>query len=572
LTKRVAHTSIMGMYIRRISRRLASGKMASYLQLAQKVRDPKSGAPRDEVLYHFGPEDQVDRDQIRRLIVSLSRFLDPAERVGAEAVADGLAAADFRVERALGFGGSYVLDAVWRRLELDSTLHALLAHRSFEVEVERLLFAMVSSRALARRSKLGLERWVGRKVLIEGLDQVQVHTLYRAMDFLLKHAEELQRAVFFSVASLLNLEVDLLFFDTTSTYFEVEEEDGEEGLRRYGKSKDERDELPQVVIGLAVTREGIPVRCWVWPGNTADASTVKEVQEDLAGWRLNRVVWVLDRGFTGEEQRIALQRGGGHVLIGEKLRSSTQEHHPALRRAGRFQKVRDNVEVKEVTVANGSDVRRYVVVRNPEEAKRDREVRERMLARLETEVNRLNASRGRRKGKHSKAVCELLCKPSMRRYVRELGDGRLKIDRAVVRADEKLDGKYVILATDPSLSAEDVALGYRQLAEVERAFRTMKTTLDLRPLHHRLEDRIRSHVLLCWMGLLLVRVIENQSGMTWAAIREELDELTVTRLLSKDRRMEVVSNLTESQRNILQKLDIAPPKRVRRLAPTPSAA
>jgi transposase len=560
------------MYIRRISRRLASGKMASYLQLAQKVRDPKTGAPRDEVLYHFGPEDQIDRDQIRRLITSLSRFLDPVERTAVNAVTEGLGASDIVVEKALSYGGCYVLGEIWKRLELDSTLLGLLERRSFEVEVERLLFALVASRALDPRSKLALERWVGRKALIDGLDKVQVHTLYRAMDFLLEHAEELQRTVFFSVASLLNLEVDLLFFDTTSTYFEVEEDDGEDGLRRYGKSKDERGDLPQVVIGLAVTRGGIPVRCWVWPGNTADASTVDEVQRDLAGWRLNRVVWVLDRGFSGEEQRVALQRGGGHVLVGEKLRSSTQEHHPALRRAGRFQKVRDNLEVKDVTVANGSDVRRYVVVRNPEEAKRDRHVRERMLARIEEEIEHLNATLGKRKGKHSKAVCELLRKPGLSRYIRELKDGRLEINRGVLRADEKLDGKYVILATDPSLSAEDVALGYKQLAEVERAFRTMKSSLDLRPLRHRLEDRIRSHVLLCWLGLLLVRVMENETGMTWGAMREELDEVMVTRLRSKDGLLDMVTELTEGQRNILKKLDIKPPKRLRKVSPTPSEA
>ena len=184
-------------------------------------------------------------------------------------------------------------------MELDHTLQNLLEQRSFQVEIERLVFALVANRALAPRSKLGLERWVGRKVLIEGLEEVQVHNLYRAMDFLVERADELQRTVFFSVASLLNLEVDLLFFDTTSTYFELEEED-EEGLRRYGHSQDHRSHLPQVVIGLAVTRGGLPVRCWMRSGNTHDATTVDEVQRDLAGWRLNRVVWVLDRGFDGE--------------------------------------------------------------------------------------------------------------------------------------------------------------------------------------------------------------------------------------------------------------------------------
>jgi len=559
------------MYIRRISRRLPSGKHASYLQLAQKVRDPQTGRPRDKVLYHLGPEDRIDQDQIRRLVRSLNRFLEPGDQAATEAQLEGLAAKDLSVERSLSYGGSYLLDQVWRRLELDQTLQKLLEERSFQVEIERLVFALVANRALAPRSKLGLERWVGRKALIEGLDEVQVHNLYRAMDFLVEHADELQRTVFFSVASLLNLEVDLLFFDTTSTYFELEEEDeDDEGLRRYGHSKDHRSDLPQVVIGLAVTRGGLPVRCWMWPGNTNDASTVDEVQRDLTGWRLNRVVWVLDRGFVGEKQRIALQRGGGHVLIGEKLRASGEETHPALKRPGRFQTVRDNLQVKEVRMVNGSKKERFVVVRNPQQAEKDRAVRERVLARLSEEIERVNSTAAKRKGAHSKAVCDLLRTTRGRRFLRELKNGRLEINHKAVRADEKLDGKYLIRVTDPSLSAEDAALGYKQLAEVERAFRTMKTKLDLRPIHHRLDQRIRAHVLLCWLGLLLVRVIETETGATWDRIRDVMDELSLTSLLSKHGRVEIVSNLSEDQRNILKTLNLNPPKRVRSLATAPT--
>jgi transposase len=450
----------------------------------------------------------------------------------------------------------------------DSTLKDLLGRRSFQIEVERLLFAMVANRAIAPRSKLGLERWVGRKAVIEGLQEVQAHNLYRAMDFLVDHAEELQRTVFFSVASLLNLEVDLLFFDTTSTYFELDDDDGDEGLRRYGHSKDHRPDLPQVVIGLAVTRQGIPVRCWMWPGNKADAATVAEVQKDLAGWRLNRVVWVLDRGFAGEKQRVALQRGGGHVLVGEKLRRSGDHTHPALKRPGRFQTVRENLEVKEVRISGGSQEERYVIVRNPQQAEKDRAIRQELLDRLSQEIDRVNATAGKRKGKHSKAVCELLRSTMGKRFLRELKSGKLAISRTAVTADEKLDGKYIIRVTDPSLSAEDAALGYKQLAEVERAFRTMKSQLDLRPVHHRLDDRIRAHVLLCWLALLLVRIIETETSATWEALRDELDEVMLTRISSKDGKVEIVSNLSPDQEKILKNLQLSPPRRIRKLAPT----
>jgi transposase len=557
------------MYIRQISRTNKNGSRVRYLQLAHKVRDPETGKPRDQILYHFGREDQIDRAQIERLIQSLARFLDPAARAGVEGRLGGLGT-DLQVERALSYGGSYVLDALWKRLGIRETLTSLLKRRSHETDVERLLFALVANRALDPRSKLGVERWVGRRVAVEDLEEVSVHALYRAMDFLVEHAEGVQEAVFFSVATLLNLEVDLLFFDTTSTYFEVEEEDeAEAGLRRFGHSKDHRPDLPQVVFGLAVTREGIPVRCWVLPGNTADAALVEMVQQDLAGWKLSRVIWVMDRGMAGEAQRRALQRGGGHAILGEKLRSDEPAIQEALRRPGRYQRVRDNLEVKEITVRQGSETRRFVLVRNPVEAGRDREVRERQLERIEAEIDRLNDGRRRRGEKHTRAVCALKAHPSFGRFVKELKGGKLVIDRARVRAEERLDGKYLLTTTDPSLSAEDVALGYKQLAEVERAFRTLKTTLELRPLYHRLPERIRAHVLLCWLALLLVRVAERETGETWIRIREELEAIALVDLRGKDGALQVTTTLSEVQRKLMRQLRIEPPKRVRSARPTP---
>jgi len=556
------------MYIRQISQARKDGTRVRYLQLAHKVRDPHSGRPTDKVLYHFGREDRLDKEQLKRLAISLSRFLAPSDR--AEVQGRLFAAEEeLEIEKSVAFGGSFVLDGLWRRLELDRTLGKLLADRAFEADVERVLFALVANRALDPRSKLGVERWVGRKVHIEGLAEVQAHTLYRAMDFLLEHAEEVQRTVFFSVANLFNLEVDLIFFDTTSTYFELDEADGEGELRRYGYSRDKRGDLPQAVIGLAVTRDGIPVRCWVWPGNTADASTVDQVQKDLTGWRLSRVVWVVDRGFGGQAQEIAFQRGGGQVIVGEKLRASTGALHPALSRPGRFRVIREDLEIKEVVTHEGSLKRRTIVVRNPREARHDLKVRENILAMLSTEIERLNTHTARKGAAHSKAVCALKSHAAYGRYVKELKGGKLVVDTTKVKADEALDGKYLIFTSDQTLSAEDVVLGYKQLAEVEAGFRTLKTQLELRPIHHRLEERIHAHVLLCWLALLLIRVAETTSGLTWGAMREALEEITLTRLSTKDGRSEIVSLLTNAQRNVLKKLEIKPPVAVRKLAPKP---
>jgi len=145
----------------------------------------------------------------------------------------------------------------------------------------------------------------------------------------------IQKEVFFATTDLLNLEVDLLFFDTTTTYVERDEED-EEGLWKYVHSKGKRPDLPQVVIGLAVTKEGLPVRCWVLPGNMQDISTVERVKKDLPGWKLSRCIWVMNRVMNSEENRIILQRAGEHYILGEKLGDARQDHQKVLSHPGRY--------------------------------------------------------------------------------------------------------------------------------------------------------------------------------------------------------------------------------------------
>ena len=237
----------------------------------------------------------------------------------------------------------------------------------------------------------------------------------------------------------------------------------------------------------------------------------------------------------------------------------------ALRRGGRYRVMEDGLEFKEIQVERGSERRRFVLVRNRREAARDRRRRERILAELSAELERLNRGLPQRGKEHTKAVCALKAHPVYGRYVKELPTGELVIDRAKVRQEERLDGKYLVSTTDPSLTPEEVVLGYKQLMEVERAFRTLKHTLELRPLYHRLPERIRAHVLLCFLALLLVRVVESEVGESWEMIREELEEMRLVRLRTKEGVVELVSQPTVAQRKIFKATSIPLPKRVRKL-------
>ena len=569
------------MYLRRTQRRRTDGSVVGYVQLAHNRR--VDGVTRAEVLLNLGREDELDVDGLRRLAASITRYADGGGAAAPLGDRDdgGEPAGELVVQSSRALGGVWLLDALWRRLGVDEALGRVLGARRFGTDVERVLFAMVANRALDPCSKLACSEWATQDVAIAGLDAIDEDQCYRAMDLLVDAdtAGRVQEAVFFACADLLNLEVDLLFFDTSSTYFERDEPDpaGEAGapaFRAYGHSKDHRPDLPQVVIGLAVTREGIPVRVWVWPGNTNDMSVVKQVKDDLRGWRLGRVVTVVDRGFSSDENLRYLTRAGGHWIAGEKMRDGAPDAQAALSRQGRYQTVRDNLRVKEVRIGEGDAAKRFVVCHNPTEADRDKQAREDTIARLQAELERIKTARAKTRASdaktstaHHRAECALRDHPTLGRYLRQTPTGRLLIDRAKIKAEERLDGKYLLSTSDPDLSAEDVALGYKNLLEAERGFRDLKATLELRPVFHRLEHRIRAHILLCWLALLMIRLAERQTGQTWRQIALELRRLHQVTLTGPAGTVAHTTTLTDPQRQILTALKIDPPPPVTALTP-----
>ena len=554
------------MYLRTTTRRNKDGTQVSYLQLAHNEWDSAAGQSVVRVVHNFGRADRVDRDAIARLVSSLSRLLAPGEALAATST-EGMAFVDSRP-----MGGAWVLDQLWRRLGVDTLLARLLEGRRLDPGAERVIFALVANRALEPLSKLAATTWVAERVAVPGLDALDVDACYRSMDWLLEVEADLAEAVYWAVADLLNLEVDLLFFDTTSTYFEIEAPDapgaGETvGFRSFGHSKDHRPDLPQVVIGMAVTRTGIPIRVWCWPGNTNDQALIRQVKDDLKAWKLARVVWVADRGFSSAENRRYLQRAGGHYIIGEKLRGDNKEAQAALSRQGRYRSVAGNLRVKEVVIDDGTMRDRFVVCHNPEQAERDRFVRDQLLAQL---ADAITGSDQLTRTARAELAGELGTYPGLKRFLRATPGGLLRVDQAAVAAERRLDGKFLLRSSDPTLSAEDIALGYKQLLEVERGWRDMKSTLDLRPVYHHLERRIRAHVVLCWLALLLVRLAETATGDTWRNLRHQLDRMhlgTFTGEVGTVRRR--TATLPE-QAAILRALKFPDPPQFAELTPTPA--
>ena len=570
------------MYVKTSVRKTKNGEIR-YLQLAHNEWDAAVRQSVPKVVYSFGREDQLDKDAIRRLVASLSRLLEP----DAASTADGeLAFAESRP-----YGGAYVLDALWHRLGIGKILVGLASSGRGRprdaVAAERVLFGLVANRALAPSSKLAAAEWMSRDVHIDGLGEVSDDACYRAMDWLHAVRDELEKQVYFAAADLLNLEVDLLFFDTTSTYFELEDADDEvarnrrgkkasgdedaepdktAGFRTHGKSKNSRDDLPKIVIGLAVTRDGIPVRVWCWPENTADSTLIRQVRQDMRAWSLGKIIWVADRGFSSARNGRFLLQGAGGYITGEKLRSGSPHVKAALSQPGRYQQAAGNLQVKEVRIADAAD--RFVICYNPEAAARDAAVREDLIAKLEETIAGSDKLSATKRAELREMISTL---PGLNRFLRVTPGGLLRVDKTKAKAEENLDGKYLLRCADPRLPVEDIALGYRQLLEVERGWRDMKSILDLRPVYHRLEERIRAHVLLCWLALLLVRVAENQTGQTWPVMRRELDRIHLATFTGPTGTYRQRTEIAEPTRDLLTKLGIDPPRKIYELTPPPDS-
>jgi Transposase DDE domain len=272
----------------------------------------------------------------------------------------------------------------------------------------------VANRLVEPLSKLAChEQWLPTRVHLPEAAAVSLDQLYGALDFLETHSAEIEREVFFRTADLFRADVDLIFWDTTSVYFEVDDEDEDAQtrrgrtlppLRKRGHSKDRRDGDPQIVVGLALTREGLPVRTWVFPGNTVDVTTVARVKDDLRGWKLGRAIFVGDAGMDSEANRKELSKGLGHYILAMPVGKLKEVQDDVLARPGRFRKVAETLEVKEVVIGEGERRRRYIVCRNQDEAARQRHHRAEILAALKAELGRLDPEAPA----HSKRACELV--------------------------------------------------------------------------------------------------------------------------------------------------------------------
>lgn len=546
------------MYLRTTKRKNKDGSTVAYYQLAHNIWDSEKGRSKVEILYNFGRADELEREALVRLCRSIAKVcgVEVRDPLRGETTDRPL---DVEMVRARGLGVPHIAKVLWERLGIQAAVRKQIAEAGASPELETALLAMVANRLDAPTSKLGVwERWLDTVFMPEARE-LSLGRMYEALDFLHDHHQAIEESVFFHTANLFNLEVDVIFYDTTTAEFALDE--GDDGLRRFGHSKDGRW-TPQVVIALAVTREGLPVRSWVFPGNTSDVTTIETIRADLRGWKLGRTLFVGDAGMNSEENRRHLTRGGGRYVLACGVSSTKEVLHDVLKRPGRFKKIAENLHVKEVVVGEGELRRRYLVCRNPQQAERERLHREQVVRELEEEL-----ARHRDNSVDPKWAAKLRASGRYGRWLR-VRNRKLEIDRKKVREAARHDGKWVLITNDDTLSPTDAADAYKALLVIERCFRTMKSVqIEVRPMFHRLDHRIVAHVKVCVLALLLTRVAERATGKAWSRVHDDLQTLQAIEYETPTHRFFQRTRPSRELTRVFSSLEITLPKQVLATAP-----
>ena len=562
------------MYLRTTKRKNKDGSVVEYFQLAHNERHPDTRKPVAKIIHNFGRTDQLDREQLVRLCRSIARVcqltvVDPYgdDQQDAKTV-DGYLADGLKIEKTVTLGTVLAIEALWNKIGLRKTFGDIARANKLPEEYERALLAMTANRLCSPESKLGVwDRWLDT-VYLPSCERLKLHHMYAAMDMLYTHAAEVEETVFFHTANLFNLEVDLIFYDTTTasftTDYEDDPEDADVSLRQFGHSK-EGTWSTQVVVALAVTRDGIPVRSWVLPGNTTDVNTVEKVRADLRGWNLGRALFVADSGMNSQDNRTELSRACGKYLLACRMANVAEIKRDVLSKRGRYTVFKDNLHAKDVIVGDGERRKRYILCFNPKEAERQEKHRQDVIACLESELEShpdSNAS--------AQWAIELLASRRYKRYLKVTKAGKIRINRGAVRQAAKYDGKWVLETNDDTISLEDAAMGYKGLMVIERCFRSLKRTqIKMTPMYHWLSRRIEAHVKICVLALMIERIAERTCGQPWSKIARSLQKLQVTKFFNLNHRVCLRNEIPADTRNILNKLKINPPKQLVQLEKHP---
>lgn len=529
-----------------------------YVSLAHNERDPETGQSRARILYNFGRKDQLDVAELKRLIASISRFLGPAD---VESLRDGRTTPDmieFLGTRRMG--ATYVLDGLWKRLGWQDAFTGLLQEGAFSRSIERALFALVAHRAVALGGTMPIEDWVAHEAYVEGLDHVDAQQVHEAVDFSARMHDEIRRAVMTTLMNVADVERDVVVAAITRTTVE-----GACGDARHGEDFENRSaDAAYLVMASAVTRDGLPLWCRAWPGDTSLSNLVEVIRRDVRAWRqeqgVGRLVMVWDPRFDAEADLPILEGAGDATLRVERLRLGADGSLPeALSWPGRSRGLYADVRVEEcVTESLAASGLRSFLVHDAGQAERDRAKRDAIVAEIERRLAHLAHLE---EPHHTQTARNLRMHPTFGRYLRVSATGTLHLDEDAIAKEAKVDGAFLVTTLDANLTADDVATGYQQRAEIARIHREFHDADIDHGASRREGDPLQADALLRWLAMLLIHITERESGQSWHHLKPMLHPWSVALYQTAHGRVAQTSKLTKPQRRVLDALELKPPPR-----------
>ena len=534
-----------------------------YLQIVENRREGKKTLQR--VIATVGRLDRLrQQGEIEPLVRSLSRFSGKVLLV-LSGQSDDLHATAKKI------GPALIFERLWKELGMGQVLRELLSQRKFEFDVERAVFLSVLHRLFVSGSDRSCDKW-HRDYVLQGVEGLSLHHLYRAMAFLGEELDDQSDRTPFSPRCTKDLVeealfdrrrdlfsgLDCVFFDTTSVYFEGE---GGQTLGRPGHSKDHRPDCNQMIVGVILDHSGHPVCCEMWPGNTADVrSLIPVIARIRSRFEIGRFCIVSDRGMISEQTMAWLEKEKILYILGARMRRVREINEDVLSRAGRYREVYPEggspkepspLKVKEVTI----EQRRYIVCLNERQARKDAADRRAILEALQEKIRSNPKSLVGNKG--------------YRKYLSINRDG-VSIDRKKILEEERFDGKWV-LKTNTGLGAQQVALKYKELWQVEQVFREMKSILETRPIYHQRDETIRGHVFCSFLALVLRKELDRRLEKAghcfeWADIKQDLKSLQEIVIEDNGKRLAIRSECKGSCGRLFQSVGVAIPLTIRELS------
>lgn len=525
------------MFVRTKTFSNKDGSKRIYLQIVRNVWE--NNRSHQKVVCTLGRLKDLKEGRIDSLLKGLARFSEKLEVL--EISRDLLAKEDKE------YGAPLVLRRLFNQLGLAEILQGYLVSHNHLFNVESAIFAMILNRIIAPSSKLRVYEWL-EEVYDPDFEDLELQHLYRALDFLDLHKEKIEMSLFEKVKNLFSLTLDVVFYDTTSIYFEGE---GPEGLAKKGFSRDNHPEDNQVVIGILMTAEGIPIACEVFPGNFHDAKTLKRALYTLSSrFRLRRIIFVADRGMVSEKNLCLIEEEGYEYIVGVKMRRLRRVRDKVLATRGRYQRLEDNLKVKE-TVLGGV---RYLICYNPLEAEKDQKDRAEIINNLKGKIR--TGSLGKVLTGDARRFCKIEAK-------------RITINKEKIEKEARYDGKYV-LQTSSDLSSEEVAGAYKSLWMIEHAFREVKDIFKIRPIFHWTRSRVRGHIFICFLAFLHTVSLQRKllevevRDSVWKVIRD-LRKVKAIKLFIKDKAYLVRTEFQGLSHKAFRTVGVPIPPRVQEL-------